>query len=126
MVVITCGGRGFDDWALVHATMVRYKSGTIPTDLLVVIHGAARGADTYVANWCTLNGVEQWTFPANWTRFGGAAGPIRNARMLDVGLHFGIERVIAFPGGWGTADMVRRATEAGVRVDCIEQDKQAI
>ena len=40
------------------------------------------------------------------------AGPVRNARML-------VEKpdlVIAFPGGPGTADMVRRARAAGVEV----------
>ena len=41
------------------------------------------------------------------------AGPERNARMLAEGRP---DLVVAFPGGTGTADMVRRAKAAGVRV----------
>ena len=52
-------------------------------------------------------------YPANWEEFGKRAGLIRNARMLTEGKP---ERVLAFPGGRGTADMVSRAREAGVEV----------
>jgi predicted Rossmann-fold nucleotide-binding protein len=40
------------------------------------------------------------------------AGPIRNRLMLDLGAH----AVLAFPGGAGTANMVRIAQEADVPV----------
>lgn len=56
----------------------------------------------------TLEGV----FPRSATN-GKAAGPIRNQRMLDEGKP---DLVVAFPGGRGTADMVRRAKAAGVPV----------
>jgi hypothetical protein len=45
---------------------------------------------------------------------GKAAGSIRNQRMLDAEKH--IDVVVAFPGGRGTADMVRRARAAGIHV----------
>src|SRR5690606_25211324 len=79
----------------------------------VLIHGAARGADSIAGQWAASRGVEALSFPANWTRDGKAAGPIRNQRMLDEGQP---DVVIAFPGGGGTADMVRRAKAAGVQV----------
>lgn len=41
-----------------------------------------------------------------------AAGHIRNKQMLDTG----IDVVIAFPGGRGTANMVKIAKEANVQV----------
>lgn len=44
---------------------------------------------------------------------GKAAGPIRNQRMLDDGKP---DRVLAFPGGRGTANMVKLAKAAGVPV----------
>jgi acyl-CoA synthetase (NDP forming) len=53
------------------------------------------------------------SFPANWKKHGKSAGPIRNQLMLDVGKP---DLVIAFPGGSGTADMIRRARKAGVPV----------
>ena len=84
----------------------------------VVIHGAARGVDheAMIAAQ-TLPGVKHAPFAADWGTHGKAAGPIRNQRMLDEGRP---DLVVAFPGGRGTADMVRRARAAGVKVELIE------
>ena len=41
------------------------------------------------------------------------APPLRNQRMLDEGKP---DLVVAFPGGGGTKDMVRRAVKAGVPI----------
>jgi hypothetical protein len=41
------------------------------------------------------------------------AGPLRNYQMLEEGKP---DLVVAFPGGGGTKDMVRRAVKAGVSV----------
>jgi hypothetical protein len=60
-------------------------------------------------------------YPADWAKHGRAASPIRNQQMLDEGRP---NLVVAFPGGRGTADMVRRARSAGVEV--IEVDKPPI
>lgn len=82
----------------------------------VIIHGAAKGADRHAAVWARDWGVDQLPFPAEWYRDGKldrSAGPRRNQRMLDEGKP---DLVIAFPGGTGTADMVRRARAAGIRV----------
>lgn len=77
----------------------------------LVIHGAAPGADSLAKEWADLRGIAENGYPADWTRFGRKAGPIRNQRMLDQGKP---DIVIAFPGGRGTADMVRRARTAGI------------
>src|SRR5262249_16770583 len=45
-----------------------------------------------------------------WDELGKKAGPLRNQRMLDEGKP---DLVVAFPGGGGTKDMVRRAVQAG-------------
>jgi len=50
---------------------------------------------------------------ANWAELGRKAGPIRNQQMLDEGKP---NLVVAFPGGRGTADIVRRARAAGIEV----------
>lgn len=52
-------------------------------------------------------------FRADWEQCGRQAGPLRNARMLAEGRP---DAVIAFPGGKGTADMVRKARAAGLPV----------
>ena len=80
----------------------------------VVIHGAAGGVDEQAMIAAqTLPGVKHLPFQADWNAHGRAAGPIRNKRMLDEGRP---ELVVAFPGGRGTANMVKQAKAAGVKV----------
>lgn len=106
MRVIVCDGRDFTDHDLVDLVLRR-----LPRDAML-IHGCARGADQLAnAVWTGWDGsVER--YPADWERFGKKAGVLRNQEMLDSGA----DLVIAFPGGKGTADMVRRAKAAKVRV----------
>src|SRR5690606_23679369 len=79
----------------------------------VIIHGAASGADTLAELWAEKMALGRHRFPAQWDKYGKAAGPIRNQAMIDKGKP---QFVIAFPGGRGTADMIRRAREAGIDV----------
>ena len=62
-----------------------------------------------------LKGVRSAALCSNSRRheIGKRAGPLRNQRMLDEGKP---DLVVAFPGGGGTKDMVRRAVKAGVSV----------
>lgn len=57
--------------------------------------------------------VAYLNYPADWEKHGRAAGPIRNEKMLIVGTP---DMVLAFPGGRGTADMIRKAEAAGLPV----------
>lgn len=109
MRVLVCGGRDYADRAYLWSIL----DGLGPPEVSVIMSGMARGADTLAAQWATRFGFPLLKFPANWERDGKAAGPIRNQRMLDEGKP---DVVVAFPGGRGTADMVRRAEKAGVRV----------
>lgn len=108
MRVLVCGGRDFADRELLFRSLdeLRFARG-----VTVVISGCARGADTLGIEWAEARGVEVARFPADWEKYRRAAGPIRNQQMLDEGKP---DLVIAFPGGRGTADMVRRATAAEI------------
>jgi hypothetical protein len=110
MRLLVCGGRDFDDKEFVFYTLDRVHAKRPVTCL---IHGAARGADTLAADWALDRGVLCNAYPADWERDGKRAGPIRNQKMLDVGKP---EGVVAFSGGRGTADMIRRAEAAGLPV----------
>lgn len=115
MRVLVCGGRDYGDRARAYAELDRLQ----PLDgALVIITGSANGADQLAWDWfCDRkrnNGpLDFEAFPADWKQYGKAAGPIRNQRMIDEGKP---ELCVAFPGGRGTADMVRRAEAAGVRI----------
>ena len=78
-----------------------------------ILHGGAPGIDTFAGEWATERGIDVTVFHAEWDRFGRSAGPRRNAKMLAEGKP---DMVFAFPGGIGTADMVKRAEKAGVYV----------
>lgn len=111
MRVLVCGGRNFYDAPLLHKILSEYP-------IAVVIEGGASGADTGAKSYAMLKGLKLETYHADWEKHGRAAGPIRNQRMLDEGKP---DLVVAFPGGRGTADMVRKARAAGV--DVIEVSK---
>jgi hypothetical protein len=78
-----------------------------------LVHGDYDGADQLVKAWGEMRGVPVVPCPADWDKHGRAAGPIRNQGMLDTHKPHG---VVAFPGGFGTADMIRRALRANVDV----------
>lgn len=104
--VLVCGGRDFND-----ADAVFKFLDTLSID--AIIQGGARGADSLARRYAETRGLPCEEFRADWTKLRRAAGPIRNQTMLDQGKP---DLVVAFPGGAGTADMVRRANRAGVRV----------
>lgn len=110
MRVIVCGGRDYQDGARISAVLRKLHSEA-GIDLL--IEGGAKGADFLAHVWACMEGVDTQRFEADWENQGSFAGPARNARMLNEGKP---DLVIAFPGGRGTADMVKKARRAGVEV----------
>jgi hypothetical protein len=106
--VLVCGGRDYDDAARLNAILDRAHWAN---PIICLIHGAAQGSAALAAKWARDSGVPCSAYPAYWERDGKAAGPLRNQRMLDQGKP---HLVIAFPGGNGTADMIRKAAAAGV------------
>jgi hypothetical protein len=106
--VLVCGGRDFSDWNFVWHTLDALRP---ITDLIA---GGADGADHHAKCWAWNNpSVAYHEFPVDWKAHGRSAGPRRNQRMLDEGRP---DLIVAFEGGRGTADMVRRARSAGVTV----------
>ena len=110
MKLLVCGGRDFTDRAAVFAALDRADA---KRPVMLLIHGAARGADTLAGEWAAARGVTVAECPADWQTHGKAAGSIRNQQMLGL---YAPDGVVAFPGGSGTADMVRRARGAGIPV----------
>ena len=108
---LVCGGRDYRDYRRIFEVL----SSLEPS---MVIHGDARGADTGADIWAVVHGVPFQRCPADWARGGHAAGPVRNAEMLR---DHKPELVVAFPGGYGTANMVLQAEDAGVEVLRIEE-----
>jgi hypothetical protein len=111
MRVLVCGGREFDDVGLMISILDRLHTEKFFT---VLIHGNARGADSMADSWAWRRGVPREPYKVTqgeWDELGKKAGPLRNQRMLD---ECKPDLVVAFPGGGGTKDMVKRAVKAGV------------
>ena len=105
-VVLVAGGRYFKDRKWGYATL-----DSVAKEARVLITGKASGADAMSEDWALDRGISVLDFRADWKGLGAAAGPKRNQRMLVDGLP---DLVVAFPGGPGTSDMVRRARAHGV------------
>ncbi|MEE7460670.1 hypothetical protein MFUR16E_04650 [Methylobacterium fujisawaense] len=111
MKLLVCGGRDFDRKGVIWDALDDLHRRD---PVALVITGAAPGADTQADRWAAARGLDRIIVPANWTGRGKAAGPVRNELMLSMGKP---DRVLAFPGGIGTASMCRLAEKAGVRVE---------
>lgn len=118
MRVLVCGGRKYANRDRVYDVLDDLRK----EDSLEIGCGynpkskTYQGADQLAYEWAKDRGVPGRAYPAHWSLHGNAAGPMRNQRMLE---QFRPERVVALPGGGGTADMVRRAQAAGVPVYAV-------
>jgi hypothetical protein len=114
--ILVCGDRNWRDMSIIGRELKKFPPETI------VIHGGAKGADTLGGFVAEKLGFKVLVFPANWKRYGKAAGPIRNQVMIDEGMP---ELVLAFHENLseskGTKDMVNRARGVGIKVEVFKR-----
>ena len=114
MRVLICGGRNFEDRDMAYRVLDSLHE---QHRFSVVIHGAARGADTVADQWAIHNRLPIYRCHAHWKLYNSAAGPIRNAKMLERGKP---DLVVAFPrlqGHQGHGEQgARRARQGSVRI----------
>lgn len=113
MRILVCGSRDFTDILFLGKILddiIYERSEYFNT---TIIEGGAKGADYLGKLYAKARYCNHVQYPADWNKHGKAAGFIRNQQMLDEGKP---DLVVAFKGGTGTADMVRRARKAGVEV----------
>ena len=99
------------------------RTGGRPVHLL--LHGGARGADAAIGRAAQQLGWSALVMPAQWQLHGRAAGPIRNRELLEQAVakaeahtspgSLASVLVVAFPGGPGTASLVREARRMAPR-----------
>ena len=113
--IIVCGGVDFDDYGLLKARLdellPKYEN-------VRLISGHARGADSLGERYAGENGFPIQVFPAEWKKYGRAAGPIRNRAMLKYAKEE-TPVVVAFWNGKsrGTANMLKQAKSGGA--ECV-------
>jgi len=114
MRILVCGGRTFADAAFVDEVLSIALGEPPHRDMGAGSHPndpRFRGAALLAVDWPKSHGAPGFASPSFWRRYGRSAGPRRNQRQLE---KFKPDIVVALPGGDGTADMVERATRAGV------------
>ena len=124
MKILVCGDRNWLDYALICRTLdpiLLSMPDEYPSTFITIIGGNAKGADTMAGIYAKAWALSLEVYPAEWKKYGRAAGPIRNQQMLDEGKP---DRVIAFHDdiehSKGTKDMVARAKKAGIPVEVIK------
>lgn len=122
-----CGSRTFDDQQTVEAVLDGIFHQWADLDLdepFTIITGGATGADELAKRWWRV-GVDAGSVEvsADWRKHGKAAGPIRNQQMLDDEQPDVVWAFVDKPlsESRGTADMVRRASAAGVPTFVVER-----
>jgi hypothetical protein len=125
MRLLVCGGRNFGvfweerNFIRKHITEVLCPAGMAALwhrHLDTIISGMAPGADTIAAEFAKDMGIKLEKYPISeteWAKYGRAAGPRRNRRMIVEGKpHF----VLAFNGGPGTRNMIQQAKNNDIPV----------
>jgi len=113
--VLVCGGRNYNDKEKVSEVLNylhEHKGMTI------IICGGCSGADDLAERWANANGVHCASVKARWTKYGNAAGPVRNMVMASLMPNI----CIAFPGGKGTENMIGICEVNGIPVKRISNN----
>ena len=117
--IIVCGGRHFSDPERLETVMnILLEEYKLRSDHVEIVSGHCEGADRLGELWARNHSSKCTLFPAKWSKFGRAAGPIRNTEMVEYAENAHISIVVAFVNERtrGTWDTVRKAEKKGIRV----------
>ena len=116
MVILICGDRNWISYTAIQRELKRFNPNED-----TIIHGAARGADSIAGKSAIWAGFTVRAYPADWGKYGRAAGPIRNQEMLDQNP----DLVLAFhpdiANSKGTGHMVKIARAKGTPVEVFDK-----
>lgn len=110
--MIVAGGRDFSDEKYLAESLDSLREEYIDIE---IVSGHASGADSLAEEYAKRLGIALKIFPADWKRYGRAAGPIRNKQMLEYIME-GNPLIAAFWDGKskGTKNMIEQARKADV------------
>lgn len=134
--VLICGSRTWQDGGPIQAIVRQYAM----LGPCIIIHGAAKGADSQADKHARSAGLEVEDYPAKWQEhhpdwcpgawcqarsYCVAAGPRRNQQMIDVGRPDVVWAFLDKPRAEskGTADMLDRASTHGVPWYSVESSQ---
>jgi hypothetical protein len=108
--VIVAGSRSFNDYEHLEKTLDTLLQNK---KFVEILSGGADGADKLGEQYAKTHGHILTVVPAQWSKHGKSAGPIRNKRMASMA-----EALVAFWDGEskGTKSMLEEARKAGLEI----------
>lgn len=107
MKTIIAGSRDITDYQILCAAIK--ESGIVITE---VVSGGARGVDTLGERYAKENNLPLTRKPAEWDKYGKAAGALRNIQMAEESQAL----IAVWNGSRGTQHMIGVAQDKGLKV----------
>jgi ribonuclease HI len=114
MKIIIAGTRHYNDYPIFHKTLLKNISDLkIDLNTIEVVSGTCEGVDKMGERFAKSNNLKIHEFPADWLKYGRAAGPIRNRKMAEFA-----DMLICFWDGKskGTTNMISTANKHKLNV----------
>lgn len=120
--VIIAGSRDFNDYGLLKRTLDYVLQNKV-AEGIVIVSGAARGADKLGEKYAEEREYTIESYPADWGTHGKSAGYIRNEEMAKVS-----DALVAFWDGksHGTNHMINLAHKHGLKVVVVRYGDEAV
>ena len=118
--LVIAGSREFKDYSLLSETLDKHLKNRARNKAITIISGTAKGADQLGEQYAKEKGYKIEYYPADWERYGNAAGPIRNTQMAKAA-----DDVIVFWDGKsaGTRNMMEAAEKENIPCTVIRIDR---
>lgn len=112
--VLVSGKRDFTNYIVFRCILD--KSLASINDNIIIVEGGARGTDALAKQYAIEHHYEFIEFPADWDKYGRAAGIIRNDEMVNFIKDKPCKALFFWDGqSCGTGDCLRRAKKAGIK-----------
>lgn len=120
MRILITGSRYFTNTSMIRQAL-KEAIGDTPCKDVVVVHGAAKGADSDSGRIARELGARVEEHPADWSQ-GRSAGPARNRKMVSLGADVCLAFLTKGAKNAGTLSCVRYAKEAGIPTKVFESE----
>ena len=118
--LLVCGDRNWTEVQIIHDWLSAFNKSDEWLEITLV-HGAAKGADSIAGEIAKSFAWNVKPYPAEWDKYGKAAGPIRNRQMLkenpDIDIVLGFHTNLK--ESKGTKDMLILAIQEGIEMHLI-------
>ena len=124
--ILIAGSRDFTNYDFLESSVSEFLKGHQDKEI-IIISGAARGADKLGERYAQNHGLKVIQFFPDWSRYGKRAGHIRNTQMLEYIQENNCAcAVLAFWDGEsrGTKDTITTAQNKGIETKIFRFTKE--